>query len=230
MMNLPLAKWRPAVYAAPLDAGQPPWRLVAILHGNFDRPEWECEWWLATARRHGWLLCPRGVPRPDAPRSLDRWTYNGSSPAVRELHAGLDRLHQAYPKLIREERAILIGFSLGAILGPRVMLQSRVKWSHAIFVEGGAGVDHSLIRQLAKRGLRRVAYLCGQHSGCGGRAKQALRLWKRRGIPARLWIMPGVGHGYSDDFDPLARKVFDWLLEEGRSAPAALQMRPGFGG
>lgn len=210
LVNLTLAKYRPAVFVAPQDAGRSPWPVVVILHGNFDRPEWECEWWLP-ARRFGWLLCPRGRRRPGVDRRLDRWTYAGSAFVVREVSAGLDVLRKRYVGLISEKDATLIGFSLGGIIGPRVMLGSRLRFTRAIFIEGGAGVSYGEIRRLAKRGLKRVAYLCGQYSGCPTKARRAVRRWKRRGVGARLWIMPGVGHNYNDDFAPLAREVLAWM-------------------
>lgn len=209
-MNLKLAKYRPAVFVAPRGAGRSPWPVVVILHGNFDRPEWECEWWLS-ARSFGWLLCPRGRRRPGVDRRLDRWTYAGSAFVNREVHAALDVLKKRFTSLIREQDAMLIGFSLGGIMGPRVMLGSRLRFTRAIFVEGGAGVSRGQIKKLKKGGLTRVAYLCGQFSGCGPKAKKAVRRWKRSGVNARLWIMPGVGHNYNEDFAPLAAKVLQWL-------------------
>lgn len=209
-MNLKVAKYRPAVFVSPRGAGRAPWPVVVILHGNFDRPEWECEWWLP-ARRLGWLVCPRGRRRPGVPRRMDRWTYAGSAFVTREVHAVLDVLSKRFVSLVREEDATLIGFSLGGIIGPQVMIGSRLRFTRAIFVEGGGGVSHGQIRNLAKRGLRRVAYLCGQHSGCGPKARRAVRRWKRHGVAARLWIMPGVGHNYNEDFAPLAAIVLAWL-------------------
>jgi predicted esterase len=214
-------RYRPAVFVAPTRRDAPPWPVVLILHGNFDRPEWECEWWTAAAAPHGWLLSPRGIPRTDVPRSYDRWTYAGATPAAREAHAALDVLKARYPGLVREDGALYVGFSLGAILAGRAMVASRLRFTHAALVEGGDAIDFSLMRRLAKRGLGRVAYLCGQHSGCGRRAKAALRRWRRAGVEARLWIMPGAGHGYSDDFDPLGKQVLAWLLAPPTPKPAA---------
>jgi pimeloyl-ACP methyl ester carboxylesterase len=185
--------------------------VVLILHGNFDRPEWECAWWQRAGRAHGWLLCPRGVPRPGAPRHLDRWTYPSAGAVARETHAALDRLHQRFPATAREDRALLIGFSLGAILAGRVLQQSRLRFRAAVLVEGGARVDFARMRLARERGLERVAYLCGERSACRRRVPRARRRWRRAGVASRLWIMPGVGHGYSDDFDPLAREVLRWV-------------------
>jgi hypothetical protein len=210
LLNLPVPGYRTAVIAAPQKAGSPPWPVIVILHGNYDRPEWECEWWLP-ARRYGWLVCPRGKRRPGVSRRLDRWTYNGSVHATREVHVTLDVLRKRHVGLLHERDATLIGFSLGSIIGPRVMAGSRLGFTRAIFVEGGAGVSRSEIRTLAKRGLGRVAYLCGQYSSCGPKARRAVRRWKRHGVSARLWIMPGVGHNYNANFEPLALKVLTWL-------------------
>ena len=92
------------------------------------------------------------------------------------------------------------------------MLGSRLKYRHAVFVEGGTGVDGAQIRQLARRGLKSVAYLCGQYTSCGRKSRLAARRWRRRGVQAKRWIMPRAGHGYSENFDRLAREVFTWLL------------------
>jgi dienelactone hydrolase len=215
--SLPVPGFKTAVFVSPARQDNPPWPVVLILHGNFDRPEWECEWWAASAKAEGWLLCPRGIPRTDVPRSYDRWTFTGSTPVVKESHAALDALASRFPKLLKEQDALYVGFSLGAILAARVMLDCRLRFTAAALVEGGDAIDYSQMRALARKGLSRVAFLCGQHTGCSGRVKGTLRLWSRAGIQARAWVMPGTGHGYSDDFDPLGKEVVTWLRS---TAPA----------
>lgn len=224
-MSLPVAGYRPAVFVSAARKDAPPWPVTLILHGNFDRPEWECEWWAASAAPEGWLLCPRGIPRTDVPRSYDRWTYLGATPAVKESHAALDALASRFPKLTREDGSLYVGFSLGAILAAPVMLGCRLRFSAAALVEGGDAIDLPQMRALARKGLVKVAYLCGQHTGCAGRvqgARGALRRWERAGVRARAWVMPGAGHGYSDDFDPLGKEVVRWLRAKEPAAPSPL--------
>src|SRR5690606_35988873 len=63
--------------------------VVIALHGNYDRPEWQCQVWREITGGTTWVLCPRGVPRGDAPRGADRWTYAGADKLEAELDAAL---------------------------------------------------------------------------------------------------------------------------------------------
>src|SRR5437868_13039508 len=66
--------------------------LVLALHGNYDRPEWQCSVWRETMKGYPFVLCPRGVPRRDAPASADRWTYGKPADVRHEIEAALGAL------------------------------------------------------------------------------------------------------------------------------------------
>src|SRR5882724_562183 len=70
--------------------------VVLALHGNFDRPEWQCEVWHAAMKGHPFVVCPRGIPRGDAPPSLDRWTYGKGVDVHREIEAALTALRERF--------------------------------------------------------------------------------------------------------------------------------------
>jgi hypothetical protein len=188
-----------------------------VLHGNFDRPEWECETWEPAARPHGWVLCTRGIPRTDVDRREDRWTYAGPLPATQELEAGVAALEARFPGAVRRDDAWLVGFSLGAIYAASVVRTSTLSFSALILVEGGADVSDWLARTLHGKGIRAVAYLCGEVTGCAGRARGAAKAWTRAGVAARVFVMPRTGHGYSDDFDPLGREVIAFVNAAARA-------------
>ncbi|MEO1273323.1 MAG: hypothetical protein AAFX99_35005, partial [Myxococcota bacterium] len=70
-----------------------------VLHGNFDRPEWECDVW-QQARFHGWLLCPRGIRSSSATLAQDRWTYPRRPTLIQEMDAALTALETRYPERV----------------------------------------------------------------------------------------------------------------------------------
>src|SRR5690606_15835456 len=90
--------------------------VVVALHGNYDRPEWQCEIWRGITGGFAFVLCPRGIPRAGAPKSEDRWEYAGVDKTEKELVAGLEALAKRYPSWVDEGPVLFTGFSLGAIL------------------------------------------------------------------------------------------------------------------
>src|SRR5688572_30141671 len=75
-----------AVVSVPVGT-RTPRPVVLALHGNYDRPEWQCEVWRDITGGFPWVLCPRGVPRGDAPKSADRWTYTTAAKVTEEVRA-----------------------------------------------------------------------------------------------------------------------------------------------
>lgn len=214
--ELPVPGHSPAAYVAPDPAiGPPPWPLVAVLHGNFDRPEWECATWAAEGRRRGWVLCPRGIPRTDAPPGADRWTFANRVALAEELEADAAELGRVHPGLVRMDGAVVIGFSLGAHMAPRLVGGGHLRTIRVralVLGEGGYGVTAEVARSVVRRGVSAVAYLCGGRTACASMARQSSRTWRAARLPEPgVIIMPDVGHGYADDFDPFAARVFEAL-------------------
>jgi dienelactone hydrolase len=211
VVELPLEGFNPAAYVAPDQSTPPPWPLIVILHGNFDRPEWQCQTWAKEGRSRGWILCPRGYPREDAPAEYDRWTYKGRGNLSKELSAGVAALKTAHPELVRDDDAILIGFSLGAHMAPRFVSTKVLGFRYLVLAEGGYQVTQDVARSTRRHGIEKVVYLCGEKTACAMRAKGLNRFFKRAGIEAQTIVMPGVGHGYPDDVEPITRQTFEAL-------------------
>lgn len=206
---------RPAVFAAPDRTTPPPWPLAVVLHGNYDRPEWECDLWAPLLRSNRWVLCPRGVPRADANRALDRWTYRGRGLLGREIEAAVAALESRFPGEVRRDDALLVGFSLGANMTPRLLLDKVLPFRSVVLVEGGFGVTTPLARTARARGVERVVYLCGARTACPGRARGLVKTWRAGRIPAEVIVMPKVGHGYPEVFEPVGRRALKALAVDG---------------
>ncbi|HEY3237631.1 MAG TPA: hypothetical protein VGJ84_23120, partial [Polyangiaceae bacterium] len=113
-LALEVPGFRTAVVSVPTGAREPRPVWVA-LHGNFDRPEWQCGVWREVTGAFPFILCPRGSPRTDAPKSLDRWTYLGVAQTEKELEAGLEALRSRFTGYVSDGTVVFLGFSLGAI-------------------------------------------------------------------------------------------------------------------
>ena len=197
---LNVSGFRPASHVGPADDSGWPKPVVIVLHGNFDRPEWECDVWSEVAGFYGWTLCPRGVRTPWASKVEDRWTYNGARAVGREIEASLQALEERYPGRVTREGMVLAGFSLGGILAPDLALADPGKYEFLFLVEGGVKkLDKKKIKSLSKVGLKGV----GLAMSAPGRRKLAVDAVKRleaRGLRAVFVDMKGSGHAYSSDF------------------------------
>jgi len=207
----------PASHVGPTpEAGAPPWPVTFVLHGNFDRPEWECEWWQEAAAFRGWVLCPRGIRTPWATLAEDRWTYGNRQTVRREMDAALRALQERYPGLVHTEGQVLAGFSLGAIHAPTLAEESPGRFTLLFLVEGGVDkLTPARLAKLRRAGLRGVG-LAMSAPGFRKAARRVAAAARRTGLPVELVEMPGAGHNYATDFGPRARLALERLL---RPAP-----------
>jgi pimeloyl-ACP methyl ester carboxylesterase len=204
--------YEPAAVVAPETTAAGPWRLVVILHGNYARPEWECATWSVAARGDSWLLCPRGVPREDADASLDRWTYLTAHQVAEETAAAVQALRDAYPGKVRDDGAVLIGFSLGAHMAWKVAAdRAAPAFERIVFGEGGYFVTEDVAARAVRRGVLGVVLLCGEQTRCNASFDAAEGIWRDAGVSVDRLTMPDTGHAYAADFEPFANEIFGLL-------------------
>src|SRR5262249_43822053 len=92
--------------------------VLVATHGNYDRPEWQCEVWRGIVGDRGFVLCPRGLARPDSPAADDiRFTYPDNRALEKEIDDDLVELHARFPHHVDPGPMLYAGFSLGAIMG-----------------------------------------------------------------------------------------------------------------
>jgi predicted esterase len=186
--------------------------VVVVLHGNFDRPEWECDVWASAASFHGFVLCPRGVRTPWATLREDRWTYKGAARVEAEIEAGLAALEARYPGRVTRQGMVLAGFSLGAILAPGLVESSPGKYAHLFLVEGGVEkLDEKRIASLRRAGVAGVG-LAMSAPGRRRLATAAIAELRKAGIRAIFVDMKGAGHGYSARFGTMGAEGLRALI------------------
>ncbi|MBW2453040.1 MAG: alpha/beta hydrolase [Deltaproteobacteria bacterium] len=213
LVELEVPGFATAVVAVPA-AAKRPWPLVIATHGNYDRPGWQCEVWHRTFAARTFVLCPRGIPRPDSPSADDtRFHYQSNKVLERELDAGIAALSIRYAAHLAEGPVLYTGFSLGAILGVKIAARHPKRFPWLVLVEGGHDAWTSArVKAYADGGGKRVLFACGQ-KGCQIAAKRAARKLETAGIGTRVELSPGLGHSYGGPISQLVRNNLAWLLE-----------------
>lgn len=222
LASLPVPGFRDAVVVIPQGIVAPRPVLVA-LHGNYDRPEWQCEVWGELLEYRAFILCPRGIPRGDAPKAEDRWTYGSLNSAFKEVFAGLRALRGAYEGYVDGGGAVLTGFSLGAIYavhglgaGERVAAWeagAEPEFSHAVLMEGGyAGWTKQRVTRFAQGGGG-VLFACGQHD-CKNQAAGVARLFAASQADAKVVFPANIGHTYGGALSVAIAEELPWLFRE----------------
>jgi predicted esterase len=192
--------------------------LLVALHGNFDRPEWQCETWRDITDGYPFILCPRGVPRRDVSAKWDRWEFASLESTDRELEAGLSVLKREFNSYVAPGPILFTGFSLGAILGVGILKRHPEQYAPVVFSEGG-NENWSLAtarRLLAiesdsgSPGLR-ILYACGQ-TDCVAKSKATIKLIERAGGEGRVVSGGNVGHMYDGPVAEAIKREWTWLV------------------
>jgi predicted esterase len=209
LMALEVPKHASAIVSVPQGAASPRPVLVA-LHGNYDRPEWQCQVWRAVTDSYPFVLCPRGLPRADAPKSEDRYTYGALALTTAELEAGLSALEARFGQHVRPGPKVLVGFSLGAIHAAKLMVAEPAVYPRGLLIEGGEAWSAQSARRYREGGGERVLFACGQET-CRQRAKQAVALLERAGVSARVASGGKAGHTYDGAVQDAVAAEWTWL-------------------
>lgn len=223
--EMPIRGFGPSSYVAPTGPQKGARPVLVLLHGSYDGRAAECRAWARVGARHGWLLCPAGRHRPDEPKDVDRWTWGKVAHLLIEVRRGLAALEKRYPGRVDHRRLTLVGFSLGALLAPEVAYFGWGLFPRLVLVEGVFRLRGKWSRRLHRRGVRRVAYVCGEKTHCQVQVPKRKQYLTRAGIAVRSFVIPGAGHGYGDRFDPVAEQILTWVLAEKRPSEFRIPRR-----
>ena len=209
---LPVPGFRAAEVVEPAAAPAGPRPVVVALHGNFDRPEWNCETLPALVQGRAWILCVRGNPRQDTPKSWDRWTYSSRQRVLQEIDAGLAALKARHPGRVDPATPLLAGFSLGAIYSARFAVARPDRFPRLYLVEGSHKIwTLAAMRRFARKGGRAVLFGCGR-KGCGAWSRRICKGLTRLGAWCAEVTVPELGHSYTEPLPTRALPGFREML------------------
>lgn len=196
-----------AMLPASGDARRP---VVIALHGNFDRPEWMCAAWDRVVRRRAFLLCPRGVPRTDAP-GQDRWELPPAHRLAREVAAARRALAERFPGRVDDGPDVWVGFSQGAHRVSRMAAADPARFARIQLVEGGNSMWRPDGARRYAPSTGRVALVCAMR-WCEQRGAVLARALRDGTAEARLERIPAAHHDLRT-MEPAIARTFDWLIE-----------------
>lgn len=187
--------------------------VVVAAHGNYDRPEWQCDVWRGIIGDRAFILCPRGIQRPDSPSAADiRFTYENNEELEKELDMGLFALAKAYPDYVDSGPVLYTGFSLGAIQGVTMAGRKPGRARRLVLVEGGhAAWKPDVVKNFAAMEGGRVLFVCSQPD-CEKDAKWAVSRLQKANITTRIIKVKNVGHRYDGPVADATRNALAWIL------------------
>jgi pimeloyl-ACP methyl ester carboxylesterase len=201
-----------AVVVVPIGATQPRPVLVAT-HGNYDRPEWQCEVWSEIVKGRAFVLCPRGVKRGDSPSRSDlRFEYASVGALEHEIDAGLAALTRAFPAHVDPGPMVLTGFSLGALMAVFVAYKQPARFPRLVLIEGGEGWQQKTAQSFQKGGGQRVLFACALPN-CEAADRNAAATLRKAGVEVEQVRGSEMAHSYVGDVQAKYAARFDWLVE-----------------
>jgi predicted esterase len=212
MVDLPVPGFLPAVVSVPVGAtsARP---IVVALHGNFDRPEWQCGVWSPIVAARAFVLCLRGAIRRDVPKSMDRYDYASSKAVAGELEAALTALRERFGAHVDPGPMLFVGFSLGAIFGAPLVQKAPERFPRAVMIEGGlAAWSGASAKRYVSGGGQRLLLACGQLD-CMNKAKVLVPALERVGLATRSGGSSRAGHTYDGPVADVVAQNWDWLVE-----------------
>jgi predicted esterase len=214
---LDVAGFAAAAVAVP-DGGARRSGVVIAAHGNYDRPEWECDFWKRLFE-DAFVLCPRGIERLDADPGEDRYTYASAAALEAEVDASVRALEARFGEAVDARAMTWVGLSRGAFLGAVIAARHPARFPRVLLVEGGHDPwTPERAVAFAKGGGQRVQFVCGQRS-CTLDARQAASRLERAGVSTRVDEVIGMGHGLNVDVDRYVHASMD-MLAPALQAPA----------
>ncbi|HKO48619.1 MAG TPA: hypothetical protein VJV79_12895 [Polyangiaceae bacterium] len=213
LIALEVPGFRAAVVSVPVSTKRPR-PIILALHGNYDRPEWQCGVWNQVVRERAFVLCPRGIPRRGAPAAADRWEYASARAMKSEIEAGVAALRARFADFVAEGPMAFIGFSLGAGYGAPLVQAEPELYPRAVFIEGGISAwSVGAAKRFAKAGGKRLILACGQ-AGCLTQVKQLGPALTRAGLDTRVGGSASAGHTYDGSVAQVVSDNWDWLTDD----------------
>lgn len=186
-------------------------RVFVYLHARGADPHENCARFAPVVTQRGWLVCPQG---PGVRGDGHRVWNNNATLAHSYTMAALEALYRRFPRRVRRNDNVIMGFSEGAFVAMQTGLMEPVtfpRWVIFAAHDGYVGMNSELY-PAARRALRRVYLLTGAGDGIVDRTRRADAFMRRERLGrVQMRILPAAGHQLPPAFVPEVRRALTWV-------------------
>jgi pimeloyl-ACP methyl ester carboxylesterase len=209
LVKLEVKGFEPAQLAVPLGAtsARP---IAVVVHGEGDRPEWQCGSFRGVLGGDVFVLCPAGMPLANSGGLYGLGPFDDR---IAELRAALSALKARFAAHVAASPVLLIGYGEGAMLAAELARQEPSFFARVALVNGDpAGFSSSASKIFASRGGKRVLFYCLTDACRDGASQRALWL-SRSGVATKV-STGRVGPFLDLAFTDALRGDMPWLVED----------------
>jgi len=211
LRRVPFGDDRSALVVMPR-APRHPARLLAMIHGVCTPPSYVCGAWQGAAASAGVLVCPTGNATcgADSGGAAGAPTWEEPFSAIDgDLELAIASVRRQTPAPLTRDGAVLAGFSRGGYAAVILAVRHPGRWPFLVVNEADVELT---VPMLHAAGVRAVALIAGEWGTQLAGERRTAEALASEGYPARLWVMPKVGHAYSPDIDLIMRDALEFVL------------------
>jgi predicted esterase len=197
------------VATPPLGATEPRPIVVAI-HGAGDRPDWACGGWRIGVEAYPFVVCPVGQPMGN-----QRYGWANAHAITTAIERSLEALRTRFDGYCSSAPMVYVGFSQGAALAARVLIDNAQRFPTVVLAEGGYDFvsEFWFSRKFFEAGGRRVLLLCGT-PGCFAAASRASKTMLRAGLKSIVAGDGKAGHNLNGLMQRAIREHWSELVTD----------------
>ncbi len=186
-------------------------RVFVYLHSRGANPREACQRFATVVPRFGWLVCPVGPGH----RGGGRYVWNNNATLARRYAvAAVDALRAKFPRRVRRNDNVVMGFSEGAFVAMQAGLMEPVmfpRWVIFAAHDGYIGMNTELFTT-ARRALRRAYLITGASDTVVERSRRAAEIMRRQRLGrVELRVLPRAAHELPPTFAPTVRRALAWV-------------------
>jgi predicted esterase len=177
--------------------------VALMLHGMCSTPRAACPQLAAGLTHWGWLVCPRAALACENGEAT--WAIDPS----RTITRSLERFTDDFADLaVVDERAVLIGFSLGAFRAVQLVQSGKLPWRRLILIGAKVPIDPD---KLKRAGVERILLTAGERDAARSAMQSQARMLKARGVAAGFMSFGPIGHELPVDAAERLSAALAWV-------------------